>query len=264
MYKGKQVYMLPVTRILTDEKYIPKVIEKCTNIVDPAYQIGTDHWITVSDRKTIATPKKLELMTLERKLQFTEFDKMEQSGLYSQQALESARKYALFTVQRDRVLTILVDKVYDGGVKREPDFELLLSPDHFKKAAMSTLKSIWGKFQTFGNIFSGFLGIYYMVMAGKLLFSSLLSFKQLHMVFGKTWKLIKCFYPFLAKYLITSKHSRDIQRLIRKDDSSDENKGDGNIHMSYIPVPPENFTNSATKVIITENPVTREGRLLEG
>jgi len=66
-----------------------------------------------------------------------------------------------------------------------------------------------------------------MVMAVKLLFSSLLSFKQLHMVFGKTWKLITRFCPFFAKYLITSKHSRDIQRLIAKNESNDENKGDG-------------------------------------
>jgi len=101
IYKGVQVFLLPVTRILTDKKYQPKIIEKCTNIMDPAYQIGPDNWITVSDRKPTATPEKLGMAVLEKKMTFKTFDNLEQSGIYSYKDLEAARREMLFPVQRE-------------------------------------------------------------------------------------------------------------------------------------------------------------------
>jgi len=64
VHKGKQVYLHPITRIITDENYQPRIINKCTNILDPMYQLETDSWITVSDRKATAKPEKLELPAL--------------------------------------------------------------------------------------------------------------------------------------------------------------------------------------------------------
>ena len=153
------------------------------------------------------------MTAIDRKLQFQTFEELEQGGLYSQEALEDARRQMLFPIQVQKVVQILVDRVTRGVSSKEPDFELLLSPDHFKRAAMTTLKSLWGNFQALGNIFSGFLGLYYIILAIKLLFSALLSFKQLHAVFGRTWKLLTCFCPIFAKYLITTKHSKDIKHL---------------------------------------------------
>ena len=58
LYQGSQVFLLPITRILTDQKYQPRIIEKCTNILDPMFKLDENRWITVSDRKAVACPEK--------------------------------------------------------------------------------------------------------------------------------------------------------------------------------------------------------------
>ena len=52
-------------------------------------------------------------------------------------------KTNVFSLQTDRVLTIMMEKMIDGVNERgEIDYEVLLTPEYFKKAGIHALHSI--------------------------------------------------------------------------------------------------------------------------
>ena len=53
-------------------------------------------------------------------------------GIYTPEDLAKARTQMMFPIQRERILTQIVEMVTQGG-STMADFELLLPMDHFKK-----------------------------------------------------------------------------------------------------------------------------------
>ena len=107
----------------------------------------------------------------------------------------------MFPERRTRILTEIVYKsLQDGGI--QPNFELLLHPDHFKRATLATMQKIWGKFLIFGQTSAGVMGIYIIFVFIKLIFTQVSSVTQLYRASGFTWRLVTGCCPFMARHVL--------------------------------------------------------------
>ena len=212
VYEGKLRYVEPITRILSPPDTVIKPIN-CSNVLAPIYQITPTTWVSLPGKVKVDNPKQLELMTLEKGQVFKELEGIATSGLYSPADIEAARKYILFPQQQQKVMTEIVQLSMQGG-SGEPDFERLLSPDHFKRATLNTLKKMWGKFLVFGQAMSGMMGVYFIITLIKVVISQVLSVYHIHAIKGVTWKLIFGCFPFLAKYIIIN-HYKEMDKITK-------------------------------------------------
>ena len=212
VFQGKLRYVEPITRILSPPGTVIKSIN-CSNVLAPIYQITPTTWVSLPGKVKVDNPKQLELMALEKGQTFKELEGIATSGLYSPADIDAARKYILFPQQQQKVMTEIVQLSMQGG-SGEPDFERLLSPDHFKRATLNTLKKMWGRFLVFGQAMSGLMGVYFVITLIKVVISQVLSVYHIHAIKGVTWKLIFGCFPFLAKYIIIN-HYKEMDRATK-------------------------------------------------
>ena len=94
------------------------------------------------------------------------------------------------------------------------DYDLLLGPDHYKKAALTFMKKMWGRFTAFGQAMAGFMVILFIITFLKLIFTQFLACFDVYKRERKvSWKMITGFLPFIARSLVLHGHSNDIQKL---------------------------------------------------
>jgi len=93
------------------------------------------------------------------------------------------------------------------------ELDYLLSKDHFKKAAKSTIFEIWGCFMWLGQVLSGLVGVYAFIVMLKLVIAQLMSCKSIHKLHGWLWKIIVGCIPSIAKYLLFHNQTGMIKQL---------------------------------------------------
>ena len=213
IFQNQNVFLEPVTRMITKN---PTVI-KCSRALSPKFQINGQVWISLPEQKPVTVPQTLELPKITELLQFSDIQNIAKKGLYTNKALEEASRYILFPRERARIMTVIA-RESTRDMQNYPDFELLLSPEHFKKATASYLKMVWGKFLFLGQIFSGFMGVYITLVALKMLIQRVVSTYTLYKIFGVTWRLTLGCCPFLSK-LFLIKHCHNI---VTKHQTQDE------------------------------------------
>ena len=211
MFKGKEAYLSPVTRVIIHENMGIKPLN-CSNVMSPMYELKPGHWITLPSRTRIPPPRQLELIKLNHTQSFEPLQDVEKGGIYVEKDIEDARRFILFPEKRARILTEMVYTV-SGGQPGGTNFELLLPEDHFRKATHNTMKKIWGKFLIFGQMFAGLMGVYCIIICIKIVLSQVLSTYHIYRLKGFTWKLITGIFPFLAKHVILHHHQNILRSM---------------------------------------------------
>ena len=217
IYRNQSWFVQPVTRILMPDIGSVRMIN-CTNAMSPLYELTHNHWITLPRMDTVQTPHQLELIKLERSELDTEINGIASSGLYDTASMEAARRFMMFPIQREKMLTEITEKVMSGAGQGGSNFEALLPHDHFKRATHNMMKKIWGRFLVFGQLFAGFMGIYCICVALKVILSQVLSTYHIYRLGGFTWKIILGCFPFLAKFVIFN-HQQNVMKSMRKEQS---------------------------------------------
>ena len=92
--KSKNSFIAPNTRIITHES-TPIL---CHGILKPKFQIAADYWISQPDRQKIQTPDILTNNFENRNFNFPKIIDLAESGLYTQEKLESAQQFMLFLI----------------------------------------------------------------------------------------------------------------------------------------------------------------------
>ena len=220
-YRGLDAYLSPVTHIIVKD-VSSVVVLNCSNLLSPMYETSKGQWISVPNFETKIPPLELDLMKLDQEIQFTNLDDVDSIGLYSKEAIEHARKFMMFPDKKNKILTELAGVIADGSVHGR-HYDFLLSSDHFEKATLNTMTKIWGKFLILGQIFSGFIGIYCICIAIKIILAQVLSSYHLYKMFGATWKVLVGLFPFLAKFLIFE-HQHNWMKTMNENDDSNTNK----------------------------------------
>ncbi|HBK71150.1 MAG TPA: hypothetical protein DDZ39_05755 [Flavobacteriaceae bacterium] len=213
IYKNKFMYLEPVTRLLLPDVIKVKKI-KCSPLFSPAYKLSDNTWIVTPSLTPIAPPKRFQLTNLRNAVKFSRLKDLMKSGLYDKKAMEDARKYLLYPQVRDRILTEIVETSLGDG--NRPNYELLLSPNHFEKAAKNVMKKVWGRFLIFGQAIAGLMGIYYVVIFLKTFIEQVTSTYELYKIMGFSWKLILGIIPCLARPFISKKLHDKINDVEKK------------------------------------------------
>jgi hypothetical protein len=224
-YMDKAVYMEPISRIITTK---PVKVE-CSAIVTPRFRMANNLWISSPHRTKAETPRTLSVMSSKEDLKFNSFDELDKNGIYSKEDLEKARNYIMFPQLRTRILTEIVQQSTQG-FDSSANYELLLSPDHFKKAAENILKETWGRFMFFGQFVSGVIGVYTCIALIKVVLTQTLSGYHLYRLLGCSWRILIGCFPFLAKFYIFHKHEQRLRQIQIDRTPNDE-----------LPPPPPDF-----------------------
>ena len=205
---NEELYLEPVSRVLT--RMSTKI--PCSKILIAKFQVNDHFWVSSPLGHPTTIPETMQLPINNMTLSFKKFDDLAKSGIYSSKDIEHARKYALFPRIRGKVLTEIVFTA-SSGYEGNRDYDLLLSADHFAKATQHYLDKIWGKFQIFGQFFSGLIGIYCIITCVRAMLQQVLSTYHLYNLFGLSWKLLFSIFPFFSKIVVFSKTRKDIRSM---------------------------------------------------
>ena len=218
-YKGEKYFAEPITRVLV--KTARSIA--CSAVLSPYYWHYGNKWISLPHRNSVPPPLTIEMMKLNNQEQFSEIKSMSEGGIYSQKEINEARKFLLFPEKRTRVLTEIVYRVLgEHGDASNPNFDLLLSPDHFKKAAHATLEKIWGKFLIFGQASAGLMGIYIIAVMIKVILSQILNTLHIYRLAGFTWKMVLGCCPLMARHVLFELNLDALKRNIEKKDAAED------------------------------------------
>lgn len=126
------------------------------------------------------------------------------SGIYSEQDLAELRDHIMFPAERPAMLNTLArgmmgqpTAMHGGG-----SFANFLDEAAVEKIALSAWTKFWSRFLIFGNVSAGFIGIYLIVRATKLILDTIVHGYALHTVYGWSVYLIGAFWDSLTNLLL--------------------------------------------------------------
>ena len=241
-YEGQIKFLEPITRVLITT---PVRQLQCSEALAPYYEWKPGTWISLPHRHVKKTPKTIELMKLQNEESFRTIKSVSEGGLYTQKEINDARKFLMFPEKRSRVITELVHRALKEGDSDRPDFDLLLSPDHFKKATQATLQRIWGKFLVFGQATAGLMGIYLICMIVKVILSQILNTLHIYKMAGFTWKLVLGCCPLMARHVLFELNLDAMKERLARRAATMENDEDELVELKANPIEEykENFEN---------------------
>ena len=111
-----------------EKRYIAKRIN-CSLFYQPLVKVEKNFWITLPSLTRADTPNMFKMTKLNNSVKFQSIDTT-RLGIYTPEDLAKARTQMMFPIQRERILTQIVEMVTQGG-NTVADFELLLPMDHF-------------------------------------------------------------------------------------------------------------------------------------
>ena len=201
---GIRKFLHPVSRVIMDK---PTKLTFCNNILRPKFRIKDDKWIALPDMIPVPPIPPIDPDIFEKNLNFLPIEKMNENGVYNSKDLTAITEYLLFPQKEAHLLAELTHgaRYINNGERLALDN--FLHPNHFEKASRQYIEKVWGFFKDFGNFFSGFIGIYVIIIFFKLLLKQLLSSWNIFRLFGFSWQLILAICPFLANSYITHHHT---------------------------------------------------------
>jgi hypothetical protein len=209
-YDKRKVYLEPISRIIVNT---PTIIE-CSTITPPRFKMTDNLWLTVPYRIRTETPRTLSVNWPEKEFRFQSLNELSSSGIYSKEDLEKARKHIFFPQTRSRIITEIVQRTtqhYDSF----PNYGMLITPDAIYGAASGFLSNLWNRFMWFGQVASGFLGLWILCTLIKSVSSRVISGYELYKILGWSWKMCSCIFPFIAKLLIDKRRDRQVHKLAK-------------------------------------------------
>ena len=166
------------------------------------------------------------------------------SGIYSEKDLNELRNHIMFPAERPAMLNSLA-----RGIMGNPtamlgggSFANLLDEASVEKIAISAWKKFWDRFLIFGNISAGFIGIYLLTRAIKLLLDTIVHGYALHTVYGWSVYLLGAIWDSLTQLLLhlKLKKQNDENReaiIPNKDEEANEDPSPRGV---YPLLPPQN------------------------
>jgi hypothetical protein len=136
-------FLQPVTRLILPIEFVP-INMTCSNVLQPIYRDINGRWIRFPEKTEAPEPLKFSLMELANHVKFKAVE-VEAGGIYSEKDIQKAREHILFPVTRAQILSDMVSVAMQHYVPGgRPNYESLLSPDHFQRATKNMMKRMWG------------------------------------------------------------------------------------------------------------------------
>lgn len=185
----------------------------CNLFAPPMYLLG-DAWYRLTPKPihTLA-PITIRPMTAPN-WKYISPGSLATSGIYSEQDLEELRDHIMFPAERPAMLNTLA-----RGMMGQPtamlgggSFANFLDEVAVEKIALSAWTKFWNKFLIFGNVSAGFIGIYLIVRATKLILDTVVHGYALHTVYGWSVYLLGAFWDSLTNLLLHLGVKRTVSR----------------------------------------------------
>jgi hypothetical protein len=207
-YEGKDVFVEPITRIIT----ALSTPMACSAITPQRYRLAPNVWVAIPQRTRVETPRSLSVIQSPKELIFQSLDDMSKQGIYTPADIEKARKHLFFPQVRSRVITEIVHRT-TSDLDSIPSYDRLITPEHFRKAAQSYFSQLWARFMIFGQLASGLIGMWIIIALIRSVITQFVSGYELYKLVGCTWRLTACCFPFLTNLLRFRQQERHITEL---------------------------------------------------
>jgi hypothetical protein len=169
-YNNKTMFMMPNTRIL---KHIGTPIS-CTDILSPMY-ILRGKWYSVSNRLVeTKDPEELDPDSVSQ-WKYESIGNMLKDGLYGYDVIETMNKMILFQLDSRGINQVIAYNANYGSLAKSNQ-GLYLDGMITEEKIISTFTTWWksgsSMFMTFGTIYAGFLGVYWVLKTIKWIFDT--------------------------------------------------------------------------------------------
>ncbi|DAZ90404.1 TPA_asm: putative glycoprotein [Periplaneta americana mononega-like virus] len=204
VYKNQSAFLSPKSSVL---KHTGIEIE-CSPVL-PVWYYLEDGWYNVygGPMTSTFTPQRLAPM-ITPKWKYIIPNDLATRGLYTQEEMSRLETHLMYPGERDAALNIL-GRGYIGQimVPQGQGVGALLTQKDLSSISTGIFKEMWGFLGSFGAYASGFVGVYIIIRAVKLLLNSIVNGAMLYKMFGLSIKLFACVWTNATSWLLMSKPS---------------------------------------------------------
>lgn len=197
--RGNETYYLtPQTHLLLRQG----TEVSCSSMAPAMYQLG-DAWYKLTPKPVESIPPTILKPMTRPEWKYTSPGSLATSGIYSQADLDDLRDYVMFPAERPAVLNAVARGMMGHAAAiHGGSFANLFSEETLEKLATSAWERIWGRFQVFGNISAGIIGVFLIIRGIKMLLDTIIHGFALHSVYGCSVHLLGAIWDSLTHLLI--------------------------------------------------------------
>lgn len=174
----------------------------CNPLAPTMYLLG-DSWYKITPRP-IDTRAPMSIKPLTKPTwKYVSPGSLATTGIYTEADLETLRDHIMFPAERPALLNTVARGIMgQTAILQGGSISNLMDEASIQRIAKSTWDKFWGKFMVFGNISAGFIAIYMMARAIKLLLDTLVHGYALHTVYGWSLYLIGAIWDSVTQLLL--------------------------------------------------------------
>lgn len=175
----------------------------CNSFTPSMYLLG-DAWYRFTPTPVHTVPPLTMKPMTKPTWKYVSAGSLATSGIYSENDLTELRDHIMFPAERPAMLNTLArgmmgqPTVMHGG----GSFANFLDEASVEKIAISAWKKFWDRFLIFGNISAGFIGIFLVIKAVKLILDTIVHGYALHTVYGWSIYLIGAIWDSVTHLLL--------------------------------------------------------------
>ncbi|XP_031337381.1 uncharacterized protein LOC116166512 [Photinus pyralis] len=191
-------FMAPITHII--QAYAQPI--NCNRITPPIYLIdGT--WTAITPVHIEKKPPTYLQVDEGKPLQLEPIQQIGERGLYTQEEITKIQEQLTFGNEREAVENIIIRKI-KGMETNSMGYSTvqIFDMEEMKQLTSSILTQIYGWFATFGQFFSGIIGIYIVIRIIKYVFGVMLNGLTIYKTFGFGIQLIASVWNTLTLWLV--------------------------------------------------------------
>lgn len=205
LYNNKSYYMSPKTHVL--QQYGSQVA--CNRLLPIAYQLSAD-WYSLSPE--ISSMKAPQILAPQSQWSWTyeSTDTLMKAGIYSSDMMDALQRHMLLPAEVQAASKTLMREAmgystYDQGLR----FQTVLDETSIQNVVREHLTNMWGWFSAFGNVASGFLGLFFIFRSITLALNMGLNVHLLYDTFGFSIKMVAACFTGVTHYLLRKAEQKD-------------------------------------------------------
>lgn len=197
-WSNKTYFLTPQTHIL-----LKQGTQINCNPLAPIMYLLEDSWYKITPRPVDTRPPISMKPLTKPTWKYVNPGSLATSGIYTDTDLETLRDHIMFPAERPAVLNTVARGVMgQSTILQGGSIANLMDEASIEKIAISTWEKFWNKFLIFGNISAGFLAVYMIIRAAKLLLDTLVHGYALHTVYGWSLYLLGAIWDSVTNLLL--------------------------------------------------------------
>ena len=208
-YNNKTYFMAPKTNTL---QYYGTQTD-CNELLPAAFRLDSEWYGIAPTMREIKKPQTLKPSTTWT-WSYKSTENLMTSGIYSHQTMAALQKHITLPQEIQAAQKNIARKsmglaYVDQGLR----LQSLLDENVIGNMVDNKMHEMWGWFTSFGNIASGFLGLFVVSKIIIMAISTLLNISTLYQTFGWSFKVVGGLFSSITHYIMHNAHKKQLNNF---------------------------------------------------